>query len=210
MNYYAISGLGADKRVFEKLDIADQLIHLDWIKPLENESIESYAKRLASSINKEEPFVLIGLSFGGMIASEINKFLTPQKTILISSCATAKELPSIFLKFGEMDLLKHFTKHHVMPPTTLANVAFGAKDKQILDNILTDTEESFLYWSVEKIITWENDQYPERTIQVCGKRDKTLPPKNKPLGTIYVDKGEHFMIYDLADEVSAYLHVILD
>lgn len=202
MNIYAISGLGADERVFENLEISSKLIHLNWIKPLDNERIEDYAKRLSEPINTEEPFVILGLSFGGMIASEMNKFLNPQKTILISSCATKSELPSIFLKFGKLDLLKHFSNISMKPPITIANIAFGAKDKNMLDAILKDSDEDFLHWAVEKIVTWENEVYPNNTIQICGTKDKTLPPKEKPNSTHFVEKGEHFMIYDKAEEVS--------
>ena len=39
MKLYAISGLGADKRVFQYLDLDYELIHIDWIPPLKGERI---------------------------------------------------------------------------------------------------------------------------------------------------------------------------
>lgn len=67
-NLYIFSGLGADKRVFNYLDFSKyNTTFIDWINPFENESIEDYAKRLTSQITSEKP-ILIGLSFGGIMA----------------------------------------------------------------------------------------------------------------------------------------------
>jgi surfactin synthase thioesterase subunit len=76
---YLISGLGADRRVFKKLVFPTdfELIYLDWITPEPAESLEAYAARLALNIDTSAPFYLIGLSFGGMLATEIAKKLNP-------------------------------------------------------------------------------------------------------------------------------------
>ena len=68
---FLFSGLGADKRVYEYLDLsAYKVNHVDWIDPLPNESIEEYAGRLSGKIGKNNP-ILAGVSFGGMVAIEI-------------------------------------------------------------------------------------------------------------------------------------------
>ena len=87
MKIYAIPGLGADARVFANVQRYLPLTIIDW-KPNEaNESIENYAGRMASEIPKNEPFILLGLSFGGVIAQEICRILKPEKLILLSSIA---------------------------------------------------------------------------------------------------------------------------
>ena len=52
MKIYAISGLGADKRVFQFLKLEHEFIPIDWIDPLKNESIAEYAKRFSSIIEE--------------------------------------------------------------------------------------------------------------------------------------------------------------
>src|SRR6218665_2073919 len=44
-NVYFLSGLGADQRVFRKLELDKhfQVRHIEWIRPLRNESLRSYA-----------------------------------------------------------------------------------------------------------------------------------------------------------------------
>ncbi|MDF4221942.1 hypothetical protein [Maribacter huludaoensis] len=56
MKIYAISGLGADQRVFEHLNLDIELIALDWITPHKNESIKVYAKRLSEVIETDDEF----------------------------------------------------------------------------------------------------------------------------------------------------------
>lgn len=46
MKIYAVSGLGADERVFQFLNIDYHLIPILWVDPFPKESIEGYAERL--------------------------------------------------------------------------------------------------------------------------------------------------------------------
>lgn len=66
---YLVSGLGADERVFVNIKIPhSEIIHLRWEIPLRNESISNYAKRLINQIDLTHNVILIGVSFGGLIA----------------------------------------------------------------------------------------------------------------------------------------------
>ena len=47
MKLYAISGLGADQRVFKYLTLDCEIIPLEWIDPQKNEPLENYAIRLS-------------------------------------------------------------------------------------------------------------------------------------------------------------------
>ena len=69
MKIFAISGLGADKRVFKYLILEHDLIPIEWIKPKEKEPIIEYSKRLIKEygIGNEQEFGILGVSFGGLI-----------------------------------------------------------------------------------------------------------------------------------------------
>ena len=72
-NIYCISGLGADEKAFDRLKVNGySLHHLKWIPPLANENLSSYARRKLNDIKENNPIIL-GLSFGGMIAIEMAK-----------------------------------------------------------------------------------------------------------------------------------------
>ena len=80
-NVYIFSGLGADKRVFQKLDFSYcNATFIEWTAPLRHESFEHYASRILSQIKHENP-ILIGLSFGGMMAVEVAKLIKTEKEI---------------------------------------------------------------------------------------------------------------------------------
>lgn len=83
MKAYFISGMGADKRVFTHIQLPEgfEAVFLDWLAPNREETLPSYAMRLADHIDTTEPFVLIGLSFGGMLATEIAKQYPPAATV---------------------------------------------------------------------------------------------------------------------------------
>ena len=70
---YIFSGLGADERVFQRLDFPGfSTTFIKWIVPQDKETIENYATRLLDQITTTNP-TLIGLSFGGLIAVEVAK-----------------------------------------------------------------------------------------------------------------------------------------
>ena len=61
---YFIPGLGADKRVFNFLDLSFcEPIFIDWIKPSVAETLTSYAQRLFETIQDEKASI-VGVSFG--------------------------------------------------------------------------------------------------------------------------------------------------
>ena len=87
MKIYCFSGLGADERVFAflKLNPPYELIPVIWIKPLEGEVLEEYSKRISENIETKNPFGILGVSFGGVVAQEVSKIVKPKFTLLISS-----------------------------------------------------------------------------------------------------------------------------
>ena len=115
MKAYFISGLGADKKAFQKIKLPSgyESVYLDWIPPQKNESLGNYARRFSSLIKNDDAFILIGLSFGGMLASEIARLRRPMKTIIISSLASSNELPWYFKQAGKIGLHKEIGRAHV-------------------------------------------------------------------------------------------------
>ena len=202
MKLYGISGLGADKRVFEYLTLDCKLIPIEWLTPLKNEAIENYSIRFSQLINKEEDFGIMGVSFGGLIAVEISKNLNPKLTILISSAETKLELRAIYRIIGKTRLLKLMPQFLFDPPRIIANWVFGAKKKKLLNQILDDTDLKFAKWAVNELANWKNNEKLSNPIlKIGGTNDKLIPPK-KDKNQRLIDKGEHFMIVDKADEIS--------
>lgn len=209
MNIYFLSGLGADSRAFKYLQIPVQhkLIFLDWLVPEKKESLESYAQRMSEKIDRSEPFILVGLSFGGILAMEILNFVMPVRTILISSIARRQELPLHYRMAGALKLNKLIPSKAANKAGWLTYRLFGireAKDKALLNDILTSTNTAFSKWAVNALLNWKRNSTPGGIIRIHGSKDRLLPIRRCSPDYIIKNAG-HFMIVNRADEISEIL-----
>jgi hypothetical protein len=202
MKIFGISGLGADKRVFKYLTLEHELIPVDWIIPKKKETIVEYSKRLINEygIENEKEFGILGVSFGGLIATEISKLTKPRFTILISSVETRKELSGIIKLAGKSKLIELIPEKLLNPPKPIAHFLFGTKKKELLNSILDDTDLNFTKWAIRELMNWRNQSRLPNLIKIGGTKDKLLHQKGE--NTILIEKGEHFMIVDKATEIS--------
>src|SRR4051794_38398999 len=98
---YCISGLGANEKVFQFLDLSfAKPVFIHWLTPIENETLPQYAMRLKEEFITEPAPIIFGLSLGGMMAVEIAKAIPSSKAILISSAKTKKEIPFYWRMFS--------------------------------------------------------------------------------------------------------------
>ncbi len=210
---YFISGLGADWRMFQFLKLPDHLLQyqIKWIEPLnQNEPLASYAQRLLAQIKDPRP-ILVGFSFGGLIAIELAKVLKPRKVIIISSLATRHALPWYYRLAGKTLLHKYLPFKFMQNTYPVAPLFFGAKtpyEKRLLKSVFFRINEKFLRWSLARLLDWQQKDMLPGLVQIHGTADKVLPFTND-VNTIKVQDGEHLMIIHRADEVSAVLSRIL-
>jgi len=206
---FLLSGLGADKRVFDFLDLSDYSIHhVDWIMPLPKESMAEYATRLLPQITSHKP-VLIGVSFGGMIALEIAKLISVEKVILISSAQSPNAIPSYFKIIPKLRLEKLVRPTSLKKPNEIFFWLFGvtSKDhKTLLASIMKDTDEVFLTWAIDAVARWGDSTSSNHVIQIHGTKDRILNVQN---ADYLVNGGGHLMVVTQAREVSDILKKIL-
>ena len=203
MKIYGLSGLGADERAFQKLNFDHEFIPIKWLKPAHKESLKSYADRLADQVDTTEPFVVLGLSFGGMLASEISKELNPSLTILVSSASTRKELPSYFVVVRFLHLAQILPAKLFKPPAWLMRRYFRLKknpNRALIKEIMADSDPVFLKWAIGAMMKWKNTVMPQNVLRIHGNNDPVLPNR-KLSGSISVGNG-HFIIFDKAKRIS--------
>jgi pimeloyl-ACP methyl ester carboxylesterase len=209
---YFISGLGADKRAFYKIKLPPgyQAVFLDWIVPLAGESFPDYAKRFSRSIKQDEEFVLIGLSFGGMLASEIAKIVSPKKLIIISSLSSYKELPWYFKLAGKLGI------HRIISPSlykqaTIMNRFMGAGNKEmksIVYSYVNNIDPAFIRWSLNAIVHWSHAERLSDLVHIHGSNDHLLPYKYVK-ADYAIKNGGHLMVMNKAEEVNSILEKVL-
>ncbi len=200
---YVFSGLGVDRRVFDNIDFGNLDVEfIDWIKPLENESLENYAFRISKKITSENP-ILIGLSFGGMLVVEISKIINVEKLILIASAKNKFELPIIYRLFGKLSLIKLIPKKIFKQQNSITDWIFGIKtdsEKQLLKEILQDTDLDFFSWAINEIANWKNENIPKNCFHIHGNKDRIIPIKNVKTDFV-IENGGHFMTVNKAKEI---------
>lgn len=205
MKVYFVSGLAADGRVFKNLRLPAhcEAVFLEWIPPQKNESLPDYAFRMASAIDTSESFGLIGLSMGGMIASEIASRFKPAVLILISSINSSAQLPFYFKAAGKLRL------HRAVPVELVKKAALikrritkeTPEEKDILRQIIRDSDASFIHWAMDAILKWKGTGLPVPDVHIHGNRDEVLPIRfTRP--THIIKKAGHLMVMTRAREIS--------
>ncbi|MBX7206500.1 MAG: alpha/beta hydrolase [Bacteroidia bacterium] len=205
---YFISGLGADERAFSKLELPGITPHhIAWKIPVHNESIESYAGRMREEITEPDP-VIVGLSFGGVIAVEIAKQISCKKIILISSIKHRNEKPMLFNLSAAAGLHKLLPMASFSKPNRMMYYFFGVHQNkraiELLNELMVFMNPDYLKWAVNRIVNWENELIPPRLVHIHGTADKVLPAE-KIKADYLIEKGSHFMIWTRARQVSEIL-----
>lgn len=208
MKIYAFSGLGVDERLFQYLKLEFELIPVIWIKPKTKESLECYANRIAKKIDIKEDFGLLGVSFGGLIATEISKKLNPMFTILISSAETRQELRPIYRWIDKTKIVNILPSYFFKVPRFIACYAFGTQNKNLLFPILKDLDPVFAKWAIWALLGWKNREYLNQVLKISGSKDRILPPRRHK-NTILISNEGHFIIADKAQEISQQINTYI-
>jgi len=207
---YIFSGLGADERVFQNLDFGKHSVtFINWIIPEKNETIERYASRIRRGISSPNP-ILVGLSFGGIMAIEVSKQIPVEKIILISSAKNRYEIPWYYRFIGRFRLNRLVPVKLLRSANRLTYWFFGtstAEEKRLLKIILKETDGVYLNWAIEQVLRWKNLEHPKKPFHIHGTRDHVLPlPPNVDK---IIEGGGHFMLLNKSDEVNDILNEVL-
>ena len=209
MNVYFISGMGADHRAFSYITLPKgfEAIHIPWIKPDNNEPLAAYALRLAAAINKSEPFILVGLSMGGMMAVEIAKKFPPVCTVLISSIPLSGQLPGYYRVAATLNA------GFLFPPSLLKKLV-GLKKaispaSKLVREMFRDCDEDFFKWAMTAVPGWNNHQVPQPLYHIHGRRDLVLPIRlTRP--TQVVGRAGHMLVMSHPAVINAFLADVFD
>lgn len=205
IHLYFVPGLAASSKIFEKLNFPEQYEahYLEWINPLKNESISAYTKRLSALVKHPNP-VLIGVSFGGLIVQEMNQYLQPQKTIIISSIKTKFEHSylSRLAKSSKIYRLFPFLVNHALEFTL--RLAFGKRATErigLYNMYLTKRDYNYLKWSLDNVLNWNREIPDPEIVHIHGNKDEVFPIKYIK-NCIIVENGRHIMVLNKAKTIS--------
>ena len=208
---YFIAGIGADSRAFNFLDLGFCDAHfIQWVKPSANETLPSYAEKLFSYI-KDKEAVIVGLSFGGMLATEIAKTHPNTKVIIISSCKTHFEIPTYLRCWRHFPIYKlHSNKIKNTAGGFVLSIlgAKGVEQKRLQLQIMKESDPEFTRWAMDAVVNWKNAVVPKNLTHIHGTADRLLPYRYVK-ADYSIRGGEHVMVMDRSQELSQLLKRII-
>lgn len=210
---YILSGLGADERVFDQIDFgAYQLVFIPWEPVKAGQSFESYVKQLSKQVQTPHP-VLIGISFGGIVAQEMSTLFNHCPVLILASVRTQAGLPAWMRIGGKLGLQKVIPVRLILRNKKANHWFFGAKtaaEKSILNQVLADSDPFFTKWAIQQIVTWKRKQpVPAHVLHIHGTKDRIFPV-NKQTPDYLIEGGTHFMTVSKPEELSRTIQSALD
>ncbi len=200
---YQLTGLGGDQRLFQNLLFEGyEFKYIQYPKAIPGESIAGLAARIVPQIDTTQSFYLMGISLGGIIATELSRLLRPECTILISSAKTVSEFQPAFQWFKIMKLDPLYTPQvqHLYrmfkqwvgkeAPTYMA----------LIDDMFAHADPDFFDWAKAAILDWDNQQAPEKYLHIQGTNDLVFPHQYVQNASL-ITGGTHIMALDRAPEI---------
>lgn len=203
---YLFPGQGADERLFKHLAVPDgyDTVHISYPVPDKNETLESFAYRFIQEIDLSASFILMGVSLGGMICTELTDTIRPLRTIIISSAKTTHELPGRYTFQQKIPIYKIIPKRMVKGGARMLQGIVEPdrkNDKETFKDMLKAKDPLYLKRTANMIINWERTEYPQQIIHIHGNNDHTIPVKNVEYDYL-VEDGSHMMMITRADEIN--------
>jgi len=207
VNVYLLPGLGADGRLFSKLELRGHVKHaLDWPQMPEGSTLRDYAEVLARRVDATKPHALIGVSMGGMVAQEMASITKRERTIIISSWKGPHEMP-MHLRLlrgthAEKLLTPAFMKR-VMPVVRYQMGLETPEDIALFDAFTAAMPLAQLRIQIAAVMGWEGPAQPVKgLVHIHGDNDR-LMPIGPIKGAEVIRGGGHFMVHNHASEVGS-------
>lgn len=202
---YAIPGLGVTSDVFSRLSEYLELKLVNWIMPESGESLEKYAGRMAAFIPQDAE-VLVGYSFGGVVAQEIQKTRPDLAIILINTLVDKSEKP-LWLRMMKIvpfyRLARGSWRIKLLPIYGRRYGLTTREDIAVLQKMFSESPDALRMWSIQALIKWKGENLSnKKLLRLHGSRDKVFPLTHMKSEGQWIENGRHFMIWQRAEEVA--------
>ena len=196
----------ACSKIFERIHFPKELYEthlLEWLIPTsKQESLTSYVDRFAALITHPNP-IIVGVSFGGIIAQELGIRFKHSKIIIISSIKSSNELPPIFHFLKKSKLYQWYP---VFLISSLEKLLLRMGTKQLKRKILSYQyylpvrDKVYTTWAIHHFLHWT----PNSSLKIThlhGTKDAMLPIKHIKK-KVTIPEGTHAMILAKAHTIT--------
>lgn len=200
---YAIPGIGTTKELFQNISIAGyELKVLEWPVPKKEFTLSDYARQFIKQIDTSVPVNLLGVSFGGMLCSELANMIPVQNVILISSCKTSLEFPPLLRFLKTVPLHRLFSENGFK---TLSKIGFKKALQPIFVEMIDSMPPGYFSCCIRYIINWNKKEHWPGIVSIHGTADRLLRYNNIKNAQA-VTNGSHVMVLYNADEINTILN----
>ena len=160
---------------------------------------------------REDHFVLIGISFGGVIAQEIAKIRVVEKVIIISSIKSKHELPR---RLRLVKFLKIYQLSPVIGKLNFEKLQFSGVGKllkrklYLYQKYMSVKDKLYLLWATKNMLCWDQSMADSNLVHIHGTNDQVFPKKYLQ-NIISIEGGTHTMILTKANTISNLINSIL-
>lgn len=208
MPIYALSGLGTDERIFSRLSWSQPMHYLPWLTPYRRETLQSYAARMAAGIPGDQPVIILGLSFGGIVAQEIARIRPVKQLLLLSTIKSAAEKPLAFRLMRYLPLYQLSRGSWRIRTLPYWAPRFGVRDQEeiaLLQRMFGEFSDDYRMWAVKQLTHWDSAAPPSvPCTHLHGTADHVFPARYLQ-GAKLVSGANHFMVYQEPERVSEWI-----
>ncbi|GAB4405366.1 MAG: alpha/beta hydrolase [Bacteroidia bacterium] len=201
----AVPGLGTDGRLFGPLSAHLPIGVVPWIEPLAGESLQDYARRMAAP--HPPGAVWLGVSFGGVLAQTIAAVHPVSQVLLVSSLRSPGELPPSLRLMRHLPLYRLARGGWRIRTLPWWAPAFGVRDPReqaVLRAMFAAATDSYRMWAIHSLVHWQPLPIDLPVARLHGTRDRVLPTARVGQ-TDWLEGGTHFMVYQRAVDVAAWV-----
>ena len=202
-----LPGMGADTRLFDGLRPPLDFTVPRWPAHEPGDTLQSFSARLAASLG-EDPDVVGGSSFGGMVALEVAALVRPKAAVLIGSCRGPQAIAPALRIVGRLG--RRLPLGACRPRRWsfgLVQAWLGARteaQERLLFDMASCTSADFLRWAIHAALAWHPTPLDVPVFHVHGDRDRIIP-LDRVQPTRVVAGAGHVLALTHAAEVAAFL-----
>lgn len=212
---YLFPGQGSDRRIFDSIsfDSKFEVRIIEYGTPDKEMTLKSFARQLSNQIDTTQNFILIGVSFGGMICVEMSEILNPRKTIIISSAKNCRELPFRYRFQKVIPIYKLIPKGMILAGAKILQPIVEPdrnNNKLVFKSMLSSKSGLYMKRAVGLIINWDRKENSKNVFHIHGTNDRTIPIRRIVSPTIVVEEGSHMITLTRGKEISEHLKSVIN
>ena len=210
---WVLPGMGADSRIFRSINFPWAATYLEWISPLEDESLQAYAERMMSDYDIQPNDLIFGYSFGGIVAQQWATKHPVQRIVLLNSLHHEAKIRPLFRRLARTNVLT-WAPEGFIRGLIFFMARLNSKPSRHLDLILEVMEQfdcNYYRWVLGQVMNWQQEAPKCPVDFIQGEFDPVFPLFQTEHPRTWILKGAtHLSFQTHGREISALLKEKVD